>query len=273
MKDEFREIIKDEFSEIGFCDEEKSRMAEKLDEAARFSQERKGSKMKMKKWQKVAVAALAIVAVGGTVGAAGKQAFVQSWSNSFYDYKTVEDLSEASTEYGLPGFPAEFDNGYKFSGGNLVNNKGEDEAGNTTGSWKEFEAEYKNEADKSIWLSLAKSENTHVDDRDATDTKVIHNINITPPEDGKVNAEVKISYNEDEYLFLPPSSEGNVDPEIMEREENDDHFSVSFGSDKPETKIFKSASLYDNGVYYLLFSYDDVSEDELMSMAEELVKE
>ena len=243
------------FSDIHFSDEEKHDMTERL-MAASFSQERKGNTMKMKKWQKVATIAAGILVIGGTVGAAGRQAIIYSWSNSFPDYRSAERISEEAEKLGLPEFPAAFECGFEFEDGNIEHARGEDDAGNSTGSWEELMASYKAADGRTVNLNV--TDNYTEDSRTPTDSRDI---------DG-----VTVRYNVDEYLFLPPDSEGNVPEYIAEREESDDHFYVSFGSEEPETTYYKGVSFERDGVHYYLFSTDDVSEDEFMDMAEELIR-
>jgi len=59
-------------------------------------------------------------------------------------------------------------------------------------------------------------------------------------------------------------------PSIQERNENDDLFFVIYGGDN-ETYFFSSASFVKDGVHYLIYTKDNVSADDLFSMAEELI--
>lgn len=248
--------IKKAFSGVHFTEEEKSRMADRISEAALFSKERTGNTMKMKRWQRVAMIAAGVLVLGGTVGAAGGTELIRSWSNSFSDYKTAEKISEKASELGMDAFPNEIA-GLKYSGGNIVHNMGEDEAGNSTGDWDELEAEYRDEDGNSICI-LQSARIEEEDSQEHTDEITI---------DGTT-----VLYDDDEYLFLPPDMEGKIDQEILDREKNDDHFFVSYGSDEPETKYYKNASFVKGGIRYLVFSFDDVSEDDLISVARALIQ-
>ena len=73
----------------------------------------------------------------------------------------------------------------------------------------------------------------------------------------------------DEYLILPDEDEP-LEASVQERREKDDHFFVSYGGEK-ETFFFSNASFIKDGVSYLIFTDDNVSADDLFSMAEELI--
>ena len=252
-----REKIKKAFSGVHFSEMEKNLMTDRISEASLFAKERTGkNNMKMKRWQRVAMIVTGVLVLGGTVGAAAGTDMIRSWSNSFSDFKTAEKISQKASELGMNSFPDEIA-GFEYSGGNTVHNTGEDEAGNSTGDWDELEAEYKNEDGKSIYISQSPVVEGK-DDQQHTDEVVI---------DGTT-----VLYDCDEYLFLPPDMEGKTDQKLLDREASDDHFFISYGSDEPETKFFKNASFVIGDIRYLIFSYDEVSEDELISVVRELIQ-
>ena len=91
----------------------------------------------------------------------------------------------------------------------------------------------------------------------------------TPTETLTING-ITVSYNYDEYLFLPTEDEP-LSPEVQEREKTDDHFFVSYGSSEAETVFYSGVSFVKDGVSYHLFTRDDISADDLFSLTEELI--
>lgn len=86
--------------------------------------------------------------------------------------------------------------------------------------------------------------------------------------------DVVVKYSLDEYLFLPPSQEGQVSQELLDRMENDDHFFISYGSDQEETQMITNLSFDADGVHYCLMTFDtSLTVDELFDMASELITE
>ena len=86
--------------------------------------------------------------------------------------------------------------------------------------------------------------------------------------------DVAVKYSLDEYLFLPPSMEGQVSQELLDRIENDDHFFISYGSDQEETQMVTNLSFDVDGVHYCLMTFDTtLTVDELFDMVEELIME
>ena len=84
--------------------------------------------------------------------------------------------------------------------------------------------------------------------------------------------DIAVKYSQDEYLFLPASQEGKVSQELLDREEKDDHFFISYGSDKEETQMTSSLSFDVAGVHYCLMTFDTtLTADELFDMAGELI--
>jgi len=84
--------------------------------------------------------------------------------------------------------------------------------------------------------------------------------------------DVAVKYSLDEYLLLPPSQEGQVSQELLDRMENDDHFFISYGSDEEMTQMTTSLTFDVNGIHYCLLTFDTtLTIDELFGMAEELI--
>jgi hypothetical protein len=144
---------------------------------------------------------------------------------------------------------------FSFAGGNNVHVNGVDESGNTVGEWNDLQAEYKDKAGKKVAVS-ATTHPADENDRTATESRTI--------------AGIDVKYNCDEYLFLPDEN-SELDAAVKNRMENDDHFFVSYGSDKEETIIYKGVSFEQDGVFYHLYTSDSIDSEELFQMAAELI--
>ena len=51
----------------------------------------------------------------------------------------------------------------------------------------------------------------------------------------------------------------------------DDHFFVSYGSSEAETIIYKGVSFEQNGIFYHLYTSDNIGSEELFQMAAGLI--
>ena len=209
--------------------------------------------MKTKSIPKAAAIALAgVVVTGGTALAASRILTYEASSPAYYEYNSAADMN---AEEGTQVFPETLGAGYVFDGGNDVYVSGKDDAGNTLGKWTDQRAEYHHTDGTSVSLSVS---GQPADDNGRTPTAT------------REIAETTVAYNYDEYLLLPDES-APLDPAVKERMETDDHFFVSYGGEEQETYFFRSVSFEKNGVSYNLNTMDEISEDELFSMAEELL--
>ena len=59
--------------------------------------------------------------------------------------------------------------------------------------------------------------------------------------------------------------------EEEERNQNDPHYNIAYGSDAPETRYISSLAFAKDGVRYYITTFDEVSADELYLVAEELL--
>ena len=99
----------------------------------------------------------------------------------------------------------------------------------------------------------------HPDDNQDRSSTEVRNING-----------ISVRYDNDEYLYLPDENV-QLDLTTQERLKNDDHFFVSYGSEKEETGNQQSVSFERDGVDYLVYTSDDVSKEDLFQIATELL--
>ena len=133
---------------------------------------------------------------------------------------------------------------------------GEDADGGTVDSWQEICGRYQDTSGREVDLTMS----FHPIDaggRTASEQRVLQGI--------------AVDYNADEYLFLPPSDEDHLDPDIAARKESDAHFFVSYGSSQAETVFYKQITFMQNGISYDLITKADLDADEMFSMADELI--
>lgn len=242
-------------NDLAFSSREKKRLLDHIMYADRQNTESEVSKMKKWSFQKAAAIAFAAVMVtGGTAFAASKILYYEAGSPSSYEYTSAVEMN-ASENASL--FPESLGNGFVFDGGNNVTVSGKDEAGNTLDKWTDLMAVYNRPDGASVSLNVSKKM-PEDDGRTPTETREI--------------AGTTVVYNYDEYLLLP-SEEDALTPEVEARLETDEHFYVSYGGGtEPETWYYSGVSFIKDKISYYLFSADDITADELFSMAGELLK-
>ena len=238
---------------LAFSSYDRKRLLEKVMQAG--ATHSKSEVIRMKKWSIPKAAAIALAGVmvtGGTAFAASRILSYEASSPAHYTYTSAADMN---AEEGAQAFPETLGKGYIFEGGNDVYVSGKDDAGNTLGKWTDQRAEYHHADGTSISLSVSEQP---ADDNGRTPTET------------REIARTTVAYNYDEYLLLPDEN-AELDPAVKARMETDDHFFVSYGGEEQETYFFRSVSFVKDGISYNLNTMDEISEDELFSMAEELL--
>lgn len=256
MSRSFEEEFRQSMNELRFHPDDKDRLHNKLLWSQSKTIEREANHMK--KWtfkRAAAVTAACLMITGVTAFAAGKIVSYNASSKAGYDYKTAAQINGADSSM-HPAFPESLGKGFSFSGGNKVHVDGMDGYGTTVGEWNDLHAEYKDRIGRKINVSVSSGHQADGNDRTATDSRTIDGINV--------------QYNCDEYLFLP-NEDYDPDDTVKARMENDDHFFVSYGSDKKETTFFKGVTFKQNGLLYHLYTSDSIDSEELFQMAAELI--
>ena len=251
---------------LHFSSDDKDKMYQKLMESIQDSKEREEKYMKKWSLSKIAaVAAACLMITGVTALAESKITTIEGNTRSGYDYNTITEMTSAQTNINdkqdkvMPAFPETIGNGYAFDGGNTTHEREKDYHGNIIDTWDNLDGAYKNNAGNTIYLSMS-YKSLFSDEKTPSDTEARDIEGIT------------VSYNYDEYLFLPDGEDNKeLDSDVKARLDSDDHFHVSYGSDKPETAYFSSVSFTKEGINISIYSFDDVTSDELFSIAEELI--
>lgn len=213
-------------------------------------------KMKFTK-KKIAVvfaAALTVAALGTvTAVAAGKITSLVSWTSAEDQVSTIAELTENAKKRmdQVPNFPERFSNGLAFQKGSVVTVEGQDENNNPVSSYPEVMLSYGEKG------SMNLSVQPHMD--------------IFPEEKGQRQENYKgiqMGLSEDKFLFLPPDAQPSEEDLQLEKEGK---LSISYGSSKEERQIFKNVRWTMDGMDYMIFTFDDIGMDDLVTMAKEVV--
>ena len=255
-------------NELCFSKDQKEDMIGRLTEVGSFKNVvQKKKKLSVKKI--VALTAACLAVLGGCGAAVGKATgVVTSFSPDTFFSKTSDfsrlDTLEKKVGIGVTAVET-FSNGYKFDSMDVEDFRTVDDEDRTVGRFKELRIEYvcDNKAQISVNMESALV-NGHIDD----DPSFALRANEMRTVDG-----VNIYYNYDVYLGLPASKDISPTEEELKREETDDHFFISIGSDKRETYYASSAAFDMGDVHYCIMTFDEnITSNELFGMAEEIIK-
>ncbi|MGI6117698.1 MAG: hypothetical protein ACOYBC_04835 [Bilifractor sp.] len=215
-----------------------------------------------RRWSPARIAATAAALTlicGSTVFAAGKISSLFMSSHEGYDYKSYEAMEEGAARAGISlELPETYENGYAFQGAVLTSNEYETEDGSRVKAGKGISADYGSDGDEvTIYATPASLSETSDEETASAEDDVVVTADGT-----------KIRYRSDTCLFVPDGY--TLTKEEKVRSETDPHFSVSYGSDKVETKVTDSAEFEKNGyVYDFQTDHTGTSRDTLIAMAEE----
>lgn len=217
----------------------------------------------------VALTAACLVILVGCGAAVGKvTGVVTSFSPDTFFSKTSDfgRLEKLEKRVGIDVTAVEsFSNGYRFDSMYIEDFRLVDDNDKTAGRFKELQIEYIHDDKTKISVNMESAlVNGHMDENPGIALRA----NEMRTVDG-----VNVYYNYDEYLGLPASKDISPTEEELKREETDDHFFISIGSDKRETYYASSAAFEMEDVHYCIMTFDEnITSDELFGMAEEIIK-
>lgn len=225
-----------------------------LSESLKITQEAK--KMKFNKKKAVIFIAAACMLCGTTVFAAGKIASYRSWTNP---RTAIDNYSEAVLKAEELGskiiIPEKFTNGYRFDSANEDGREALDENGNVIGKCKDFSAFYVKENMPDIYMSI-----DQILEEDEENYAI----------ESRMMEGYQVYFNQATYKFVPE------DYELTEEDEknmNDPHYEISYGSDQVEILNYSGISFVKDDKHYSMFSWDsNLTNDEWYAMAEELLE-
>ncbi len=256
MSNERIESYKKSMEDLSFSDYEKERLVHRVLNGGTEDGGRMRRKLDIRKIG-IAVAAC-VMLFSITAVAAGKVASIVSWNRIDTRTESFADLSKIEEKAGMSVAAVEaFSNGYTFDHMEVKEMKTQDDDGNDLNKYKGISIEYAKDGMPEIFVNMDPSEVYDESDGDrATEVKEVNGVTL--------------HYNYDEYLGLLVGEKAT--DEEMQREETDDHFFISSGTDVRETYFVSSVSFEMDGITYMLMGFDlDMTADELFEMAEELI--
>jgi hypothetical protein len=211
--------------------------------------------MKFKKNKFVAAfTAMVIITVLGTATAVAAGKITSLVSGTDKNVNTITELREVSKDQmkESPKFPDKFSNGMAFVKGNISHVKGMDEDNNQVITYSEAYADYGNNP------QVVLSSHVHQDSIPAGDQAG----------QKEVYQGVELNSAKVQYLFLPGEQEPSEEDKKLQEEGK---LMISYGSDQEERKLFKSVNWSENGIDYLLFTFENVELNSLTAMAKEVI--
>lgn len=200
------------------------------------------------------IAAVAVLALGTTVFAAS--GIISKWyssSSSDPEYKSLPTAQQVKKDIGYDAvLIGEFENGYAFKDGSIVNNDLADEDGNSVEKFKSVSFDYEKNGDTVIFSQDKFNSKIDMDGNviktvDGTDIYYYSYTNKIVPADYKMTDEDKKAEADGELVF----SSGSSDVQISE---------------------VQSVTWVKDNIQYQLMQMDGaLSQDELVEMAEEVI--
>ena len=241
-----------------FSDYEKERLVHRLLSGGTADGGRMRRKLDIRKIGVAVAACLMLFSV--TAMAAGKVASIVSWNRIDTRTENFDDLPKVEEKAGMDITAVEsFGNGYTFDHMEVEEMKTQDDDGNDLNQYKGISMEYSKEGMPEIFVNMDPSEVYGTDGYDEERATAVKEV------DG-----VTLHFNYDEYLGLPVGEKAT--DEEMQREETDEHFFISSGTDERETYYVSSVDFELDGIIYNLMGFDlNMSADEMFEMAEEII--
>ncbi|WP_446899731.1 hypothetical protein ACSVC9_07600 [Clostridium sp. LBM24168] len=206
--------------------------------------------------KKILVGLAATMVIGTTVFAAGKISSITSHSSGIPTYTTIPTVEQVEKKLKFnPKLINNFDNGYTFVNGVIVDNEGTDDKGNFAGKTKSLDFTYTKGNDK---LSLY-MENGRLGERSKRDT-VIANYNG-----------IDLYYYSYADKLVP---ENYKMTEQDKKDELSGKYVFSYGPDSDREKISQVQYLnwMQDGINYSFLASDsNISKDELVKMAHQVI--
>lgn len=200
-----------------------------------------------------AFTAMVIITVLGTVTAVAGGKITSLVSGTDKDVNTITELRELSKDKmkASPKFPDKFSNGMAFVKGNISHVKGMDEDNNQVITYSEAYAEYGN--NPQVVLSSQ-----------------VHQAFLEENQSGQkeVYQGVELNSSVMQYVFLPEGQEPSEEDKKLQEEGK---LMISYGSDQEERKLFKSVNWSENGIDYMLFTFENVELYSMTAMAKEVI--
>lgn len=204
--------------------------------------------------KRVIVTLAATFVLGTTAFAAGKVFSIVGGSSNIPTYTSLPTIQQVKDDFGFsPKLVEKFNNGYTFDNGYTSNNEALDEKGNSLGKSKSLNFSYEKDNDK-VMLGM--------------ENKMLG---------GKSEKEILVDNYKDTELYYTSYANKCVPPDykMTEQDKKDEasgKYEFSVGSRNVEISQVQYLSWEQNGIYYYVLATDsDLSKDELVKMAHEVI--
>ncbi len=245
-RDEYVNAIK----HITLSEEQKERLLRKTLRAQKSNRRCNGM---MRKKKMALVAAAAVVAVSVTAGAAST--LISGWfgSSSGVDYTSLPTAEQCRQDLGYtPTLLEQFDNGYVFKDGVIVENRAENDNGNTVKAFQSLDMEYVKGNDIVTFSQMK------YDVSNEAEGKVVDKV------DG-----VEICYSSNTYCFVPADYQLSAEEK---QQEKSGEVIFSYGADEVSKQQVQTVSWNEGELHCSLMQMDGaLSQQEMVSMAEEAI--
>lgn len=249
-EEEIRQVITEAVSDAAFPEEDSRRMLDRIHSSVG---ERRRTMRLTKKQTGLAVAAALVVLGSITAVGAGRIASLSSSVSLNAAVASYEELKkQGETSLGQePKIAEQFSGGQSFERGFVTMINAADENGQLVGSYPEVSAEYSGAEE--LMFSVSKP----LEGTENPSAQVLEEYQG-----------IAISGSSDEYLFLPPDAEPSEEDKKLEEEGK---LYISYGTDEEERRTFKSVSWMEDGLRYQLYTYGDVTLEDLTAFAKEVI--
>lgn len=199
-----------------------------------------------------AVALVAALAAGTAVGAGRIAGLSMGHNVNEVDYGTAKDVMESPKLGKLAKAVQTFEDGTEFQSGYAVDVSASDEEDNVVGTYPCIMVHY----GKNLFLDISRP----LDGVGKSSYPVVL--------EGTYK-EIPVKVTSMEYLFLPPDAEPS---EEDQKRQDAGELEISYGSETEERKTFLSASWEEDGLTYLLSTFDTGhGVEEMMEKAKEII--
>jgi hypothetical protein len=261
MNDQIKEIYNHSMNELHFSGQTKEKLFRAISE--QYSEQNSGGKI-MKasfRFKSAGIVAAACVMLIGVTAFAGSGIVsrIESHNRIGSEITAYEDMAKLEKTISMDVLTVEkFSNGFTFQNAEIFDMSDYNEDGADLADASGVDVTYTKNGMADIYLDVEPVSTIRNDKDTSMETRMV--------------GDVAVKYSLDEYLLLPPSQEGQVSQELLDRMENDDHFFISYGSDEETTQMITNLSFDVGGVHYCLMTFDTtLTVDELFGMAEELI--
>lgn len=249
-EEEIRQVITEQVSSADFSDEDSSRILRQIHSS--MGERRKIMRLSKKQAGLAAAAALVILGSITAVGA-GRIAVLYSHTSLNEEVTSYEEMKARGTESlgKAPQMVEEFSGGQHFKRGFATMIDAADAAGQMVGSYPEISIEYSGAEELNFSVS-----------------KPLEGVGHSAAQVTEEYEGIVISGNKDQYLFLPPGEEPSEEDKKLEAE---GRLYISYGSTAEERRVFTSVNWQEDGLFYHLYTYEDVSLEEMIGFAKEVI--